>query len=108
MSAPHQHVIESKVDVIDLVIGMHVVRLDRPWEETNFLLQGFVIENQADIDSLRTQCEFVFIEGRIEAAPYPRHKADGNRKLSRLLGLFQKKQTPDASNNTPPQAGQVR
>lgn len=102
MSAPHHQVIESKVDVISLEIGMHVVRLDRPWEETNFLLQGFVIQDQADIDSLRAQCEFVFIEGRIAGEEYPKYKASGNRKLSRLLDLFRKKQTPDAPSEPAP------
>jgi len=46
---------EVEVFVGNLEIGMRVTRLDRPWEETDFLLQGFVIESEADIYSLRRQ-----------------------------------------------------
>ena len=35
----------SKVDVKDLKIGMFVADLDRPWIDTPFLLQGFLIED---------------------------------------------------------------
>lgn len=32
MSAPHQEIVESQIDVSELAIGMHVTRLDRPWK----------------------------------------------------------------------------
>ena len=91
MSAPHQEIIESQVDVSQLAIGMHVIRLDRPWEDTDFLIQGFVIRDQSEIDSLRAQCEFVFIEGRIDGAPLPQHGNGNGRKSSGLMGFFRKK-----------------
>jgi len=53
---------ELKISVRDLEIGMNVVKLDRPWIETNFLLQGFVIQDQQEIDAFMEQCEFVYIE----------------------------------------------
>lgn len=51
-----------RVDVKDLKIGMFVSRLDRPWLETNFLFQGFELKNQADIDEVQRQCEYVYID----------------------------------------------
>ncbi len=56
---------EMRVPVGDLRLGMHVLRLDRPWEETDFLLQGFVINHREEIDALQAQCEHVFIEAKV-------------------------------------------
>lgn len=42
--------------------GMYVAQLDRPWEETPFLFQGFVVENQADIETLKTYCNTVTVD----------------------------------------------
>jgi len=41
---------------------MFVAELDRPWLETPFLLQGFLIEDQAQIDHLRALCRTVRID----------------------------------------------
>lgn len=51
-----------KVPSDQLEMGMHVSKLDRPWLETPFLLQGFTINTQEDLDSLRNICEYVFID----------------------------------------------
>lgn len=99
MSAPHQEIVESQVDVSELAIGMHVIRLDRPWEDTNFLIQGFVIRDQADIDALRAQCDFVFIEGRIDGAPLPKYGNGNGRKSSGLMGLFRRKQVTESEQD---------
>ncbi len=53
---------DIRFDCADLEIGMFVTRLDRPWEETNFLLQGFLIETFEDIQNIQEQCQFVYIE----------------------------------------------
>lgn len=91
----HQEIIETQVDVSELAIGMHVVRLDRPWEETDFLMQGFVIKEPADIEALRAQCDYVFIEGRVEASrPMPEQgKRPGTS--AGLMGLFKRKPAPE-------------
>ncbi|AEF99173.1 HD-GYP domain-containing protein [Methylomonas methanica] len=51
-----------QIDVKDLKVGMFVSKLDRPWLETKFWFQGFELKNQADIDAVQQQCEFVFID----------------------------------------------
>lgn len=61
-----KQLIETQLPVSELHIGMHVIRLDRPWLETDFLLQGFIIQNQDDIRRLQQQCNWVFVEGVID------------------------------------------
>ena len=51
-----------KVQVEDLQHGMFVAELDRPWLESPFLFQGFVIEEDAELDQLRTVCRWVLVE----------------------------------------------
>jgi HD-GYP domain-containing protein (c-di-GMP phosphodiesterase class II) len=53
-----------KINTNDLDIGMFVSGLDRPWLETPFITQGFIIESPADIDRLREYCEYVLVDGR--------------------------------------------
>ena len=51
-----------KVDTEHLGIGMYVSELDRPWTETPYLLQGFFIKEQADIDEIKKYSKFVFVD----------------------------------------------
>ncbi|HEX4857806.1 MAG TPA: HD-GYP domain-containing protein [Usitatibacteraceae bacterium] len=53
---------KRKVTVSNLAIGMFVEDLDRPWIDTPFLLQGFLIEDQEQIDQLRQLCEWVLVD----------------------------------------------
>lgn len=46
----------------DACVGMFVAELDRPWIGTPFLLQGFVIEDDATLDQLRALCRFIYID----------------------------------------------
>jgi len=52
----------SKILTTDLKVGMFVADLDRPWVDTPFLLQGFLIENQEQILALRTHCDYVIVD----------------------------------------------
>lgn len=54
--------VREKVSVSDLRLGMYVVELDRPWLETPFLFQGFIIHTEEEIDQLANYCEYVFID----------------------------------------------
>ncbi|HEX6930206.1 MAG TPA: HD-GYP domain-containing protein [Gammaproteobacteria bacterium] len=51
-----------KVGVAELELGMYVAELDRPWTESPFLFQGFLIESEEDLEKLRTTCKFVIID----------------------------------------------
>lgn len=54
--------VEVKLPADSLEIGMHVTRLDRPWTDTPFLLQGLTIRDPDEIELLRKHCLFVYIE----------------------------------------------
>ncbi|MGE0484838.1 MAG: HD-GYP domain-containing protein [Gammaproteobacteria bacterium] len=58
-----------KVPVSDLGKGMLVVKLDRPWLETPFKLQGFRIEHQRELDMLAKYCKHVYIDVDRGVAP---------------------------------------
>ncbi|MGB7815193.1 MAG: HD-GYP domain-containing protein [Methylotenera sp.] len=45
-----------------LELGMYVTDLDRPWEGTPFMLQGFLLDDQADLNKLQSICKFVYID----------------------------------------------
>lgn len=53
---------QVKVLTEDLQEGMYVTRLDRPWLETPYKVQGFLIKNQRDIDQLLQYSEHVYID----------------------------------------------
>lgn len=65
MSSFRQDIVETEIPVSQLAIGMHVIRLDRPWEDTDFLLQGFIVQNEDDLLALQSQCQTVVVEGRV-------------------------------------------
>ena len=50
------------VKTAELAIGMYVAELDKPWEQSSFLFQGFEIETDEDLAKLRAECQFVVIE----------------------------------------------
>jgi len=52
------------VSVDDLIIGMYVSELDRPWLETSFATQGFYLRAKSTIARLQELCEFVYVDPR--------------------------------------------
>src|SRR5690242_7414837 len=60
---------EPQVDVHDLALGVYVCRLDRPWTETSFPLQGFLIETDGEIAELARLCRHVFVDTERSLAP---------------------------------------
>lgn len=75
--------IEQKIQRVDqLEIGMYVSRLDRPWVETPFPLQGFYVKDLKDVDQLKRYCREVTIDlvrSRVVADPL-RHQLDAPAK----------------------------
>jgi len=53
---------EAKTLVDDLKVGMYVSNLDKDWTESSFLFQGFLIEEQQQIEELKQECNYVYIE----------------------------------------------
>ena len=52
----------TRVFTTDLKIGMFVADLDRPWVDTPFLLQGFLIEDEEQVRALMQHCEYVMVD----------------------------------------------
>ena len=80
-----------QVPATSLQCGMYVTELDRPWLDTPFLLQGFRIGSQVELDTLRRYCRYVYVDTRrsdaglaeairsaeLTGSPFERPSADG-------------------------------
>lgn len=53
---------KQKVDTRDLKQGMYVSELDRPWIESPFIFQGFLITNDQEILQLNQCCNYVYVD----------------------------------------------
>ena len=73
-----EHSAENLVEVAvsQLQIGMFVAELDKPWLETPFLVQGFELRSNSQIQTLMAHCKTVFIlrDGKVRA-PYEKTAA---------------------------------
>jgi len=58
-----------EIPVEELTIGMYVSKLDRPWTETPFVFQGFVLKSEKQIDVLKKYCKHVFVDPEKEDLP---------------------------------------
>lgn len=52
----------KKIYVHQLQPGMYVCGLDRPWLETPFSVQGFMIHSPGDIQKLSLYCDYVYVD----------------------------------------------
>lgn len=73
---------QYKVPVAELRLGMFVSKLDRPWTQTPFPLQGFYINDVDEISSLRLHCRHVYVDVLKGQAPKPRSSLEGLGKSS--------------------------
>lgn len=89
---------ELKISSHALEIGMRVVRLDRPWIETNFLLQDFIIQSQDDIDDCIRQCKYVYIEAKLNRRNQKKGLSARSKPKNRTQTL--KKNRPVPSRKT--------
>jgi len=51
-----------KLPVGDLRVGMFVVELDKPWEESSFMFQGLDIKSSKEILALQKECTYVYVD----------------------------------------------
>jgi len=56
------HIARIPVETSNLCIGMYVAMLDRPWLETPFVFQGFIIKDRFEIEQLQACCQHVFVD----------------------------------------------
>ncbi len=74
----NSHLIE--VPVRGLRPGMFVVELDRPWLETPFAMQGFLIRDDSDVDYVAKHCDYVYIDPQRKVSPDKLPKRKGRAR----------------------------
>ena len=52
----------KEVPVELLKYGMFVAKLDRPWTETPFVFQGFVLSTEQQLEALKKYCKIVYVD----------------------------------------------
>jgi HD-GYP domain-containing protein (c-di-GMP phosphodiesterase class II) len=53
---------KREIPVDQLEFGMYVSELDRPWTDTPFLFQGFVLEDEKQLETLKKYCKKVYVD----------------------------------------------
>lgn len=56
---------QEKLSTAEVVVGMYVSALDRPWVETPFPIQGFHVTSQQEAEQLRRFCKHVYIDRKL-------------------------------------------
>jgi HD-GYP domain-containing protein (c-di-GMP phosphodiesterase class II) len=51
-----------KTPVSQLQVGMYISRLDKPWLETPFLVQGFYVSSDDELTEVTKYCEYVYVD----------------------------------------------
>ena len=78
-----------QVPVARLKLGLFVAELDRPWVGTPFLLQGFLLDSDADLETLREYCSFVYVNLKFSDAEIAAAWLAGNWCLPDQAGTSQ-------------------
>jgi HD-GYP domain-containing protein (c-di-GMP phosphodiesterase class II) len=76
----------AKIPVAELEVGMFVADIDRPWMDTPFLIQGFLIEDAAQIEQVRKFCQSVTID---------RARSSAQHQLPAQKSVPQTRERPD-------------
>lgn len=61
--------LQMKIAAHQVAKGMYVSSLDRPWTETPFPFQGFLVQKESELRGLQTYCAHVFIDIEKGIAP---------------------------------------
>jgi len=76
-----------KMHVGELRVGMYVSELDKDWLDTPFIMQGFLLEEQDDIDIVSEYCEYVYVmTDYTESALSPLSSNEGTATQARPRG----------------------
>jgi len=62
MAGEYTYLKRVKVNTAFLKPGMYVAELDKPWEESSFLFQGFPLNNEADVLAVQSECTYVYVD----------------------------------------------
>ena len=79
-----------KIHISELKIGMYVSKLDRAWEETPFLMQGFMIESLDDIDTVAEYSQHVWIDAVKEEWVPPELRGVSGKPIAKVKTYINK------------------
>jgi len=54
--------VKKRVPVTELQFGMYIAELDRPWTDTPFMFQGFVLATRQQLEVLKKYCAKVLVD----------------------------------------------
>jgi HD-GYP domain-containing protein (c-di-GMP phosphodiesterase class II) len=77
---------ELRIDVHGVRVGMYVSRLDRPWINTPFLLEGFLVSSSEEIEDLQRYCKSVYVDvtrGQSPELRYVQLEQEGGEQSTR-------------------------
>ncbi|MDP6435665.1 MAG: HD-GYP domain-containing protein [Gammaproteobacteria bacterium] len=86
-----------KIDTANLIAGMYVAQLDRPWLETPFLFQGFEIRDDSEIDLLKHYCRHVYIDvmrGSVSEEEIKKYTDRSGTEVALKTGQYKPKVAP--------------
>lgn len=67
-----------KISTEKIQLGMYMAYADRPWLDTPFLFQGFLLDNEQILEEVRKECEFIYIDKGKSL-----HQGDSTRPVSK-------------------------
>lgn len=73
----------KKIHISELQIGMWISKLDRDWLDTPFLMQGFLVETAADIETVAEFSEYVWVDCEEEQWVDYKNKESLNKKTTK-------------------------
>jgi HD-GYP domain-containing protein (c-di-GMP phosphodiesterase class II) len=78
---------QKRLPVEALQFGMYIAELDRPWTETPFVFQGFLLRNDKQLEALKKYCKHVVIDiGRSETPDVPQPPGPGTGARFKIRG----------------------
>lgn len=86
----------EKIEVASLQTGMFVAELDRPWLDTPFLFQGFLIETDDQIAELRHYCQYVLVDPLRSIGWDPWHDTPERKEALRRMEMLDRQEPKTA------------
>ena len=74
---------KKEVSVEELQFGVFIAELDRPWTETPFMFQGFILNSDKQLETLKKFCKKVYIDPE-KGADLPGGKGGGPSVLATI------------------------
>lgn len=92
---------KQKIDISELRKGMYVCELDRPWLDSPFPFQGFLVKSDTELDELRELCRFVYVDpervpdiNRAESTSESKSKAVSDQMQRPYITKFEEEMPP--------------